>query len=325
MTIKCLGIESTAHTFGAGVVEFKTNFKILSNQKHSYFPKNGIKPDLAAQHHLKYSEKITNTALEAAKTKIQDIDIIAFSIGPGLAPCLIEGLKYSKNLASKYKKPFIEVNHCIAHIEIAKEITKCKSDFVVVFVSGGNSQILSKINNNYKIFGETQDIAVGNAIDKFARFANLGFPGGPLIEKLAKGGKYIDLPYCTKGCDFSFTGVITAAEKKIKKNKIQNICFSLQQVLFCSICECAERILGHLSINNLLLCGGVARNKTLQKILKTMTQERCAKFFCVPDEFAGDNGAMIAIAGIKNYINKTNCFFNKDISKINIFPKLRID
>ncbi|MCK5176822.1 MAG: tRNA (adenosine(37)-N6)-threonylcarbamoyltransferase complex transferase subunit TsaD [Candidatus Aenigmarchaeota archaeon] len=326
MTIKCLGIESTAHTFGAGIVSYdKENFKIHSDQKSCFFPEKGITPYLAATHHAEEALKIIKTALLKAGTEMKDIDIISYSIGPGLAPCLNIGSTAAKILALKYKKPLIGVNHCVAHIEIAKELTKCPDDFVAVFVSGGNSQILSKVNGKYRIFGETQDIAVGNAIDKFARNAGLGFPGGPLIENLAKGGKYLPLPYSVKGCDFSFAGLITKTQRMLEKNTIQDICFSLQEVMFCGICESAERVLGHLKLNNLILTGGVARNKILQSKLKTMTSERGAKLFCVPDEFAGDNGTMIAVAGIKNYMNKINCFGEKDIPSICILPKLRID
>ena len=326
MTIKCLGIESTAHTFGAGIASYdKENFKIHSNQKACFFPEKGITPALAAVHHAQEAPKIIKIALKKAGVEMKDIDIISFSIGPGLPPCLIVGSTAAKIMALKHKKMLVGVNHCAAHIEIAKELTGCKDDFVVVFVSGGNSQILSKVNGKYRIFGETQDIAVGNAIDKFARTADLGFPGGPVIENLAKGGKYIPLPYSVKGCDFSFAGVITKAQRMLNKDAIEDICFSLQEVMFSGICESAERVLGHLKIKNLILTGGVARNKVLQSKLKTMISERSAKLFCVPDEFAGDNGAMIAVAGIKNYMIKTNCFNQKDILNISILPKMRID
>ncbi|RLG14170.1 MAG: UGMP family protein [Candidatus Nanohalarchaeota archaeon] len=326
MQIKCLGIESTAHTFGAGVVIFEGNkFEILSSQRACFFPKKGITPSLATVHHAEKAPKTIKYALTKAGTGMNDIDIIAFSIGPGLAPCLVVGATAAKILALKHKKPLVGVNHCVAHIEIAKDLAGCKSDFVAVFVSGGNSQILSKVDGKYMIFGETQDVAVGNAIDKFARRSDLGFPGGPIVEKLAKKGKYIDLPYSVKGCDFSFAGIETHAERLLKKHSIKDLCFSMQEVMFSAICESAERVLGHLKLKNLVLCGGVARNKTLQEKLRIMTKERGAKLFCVPDEFAGDNGAMIAVAGIKNYLDKINCFSQKDIPKVSVIAKMRID
>ena len=327
MQIKCLGIESTAHTFGAGVVSFngEDKFEILSSQKACYFEKEGIRPTLAAQHHTQKAPETIKVALKEADMKMTDIDIIAYSIGPGMTPCLIVGSTAAKILALKHKKPLVAVNHCVAHIDIAKEMTECKEAFVAVFVSGGNSQILSKTEGRYRIFGETQDIAVGNAIDKFARSVDLGFPGGPVVEKLAKDGKYIGLPYSVKGCDFSFAGIETQAERTLKTNRIEDVCYSMQEVMFSAICESAERVLGHLKLKTLVLCGGVARNKTLQEKLKIMTSERDAKVFCVPGEYAGDNGAMIAITGIKNYLKKINCFDKKDIRETAVIPKIRID
>lgn len=182
-----LGIESTAHTFGVGIVK---NEKILANVKKAYTTeKGGIIPVSAAKHHEENCEKIYAEALEQAKIQEEDIDAIAFSCGPGLAPCLLVGLKKAKELSKKLNVPLVPVNHCIAHLEIGK-ITGAK-DPVMLYVSGANTQIIAYASGKYRIFGETLDLGVGNFIDTFARYADIGFPGGPVIQKLASEGKII--------------------------------------------------------------------------------------------------------------------------------------
>jgi len=207
-----LGIESTAHTFGVGVVK---NGKILSNVSKTYTTsKGGIIPMESAKHHKKYADEIYKEALEKAKIKEKDINAIAFSQGPGLAPCLLEGMRFAKELAKKLSKPIVSVNHCIAHLEIGKT-TKAKNP-VMLYVSGANTQIMAYESGKYRIFGETLDIGVGNFIDNFARFSGIGFPGGPKIEKLAlKGKNYIELPYKVKGMDIALSGILTNLRQKI--------------------------------------------------------------------------------------------------------------
>src|SRR3989338_5642878 len=204
----CLGLESTAHTFGIGIASDKG--EILANCKSVYKPPEGwgIKPIDAAEHHKKVAEKILGEALEKAKIDTKEIDIIAYSRGAGLPPCLHVGFRFSKELSERYKKPLLPVCHQVAHIEIGKLTTECK-DPVILYVSGGNTQIISLVSGRYRIFGETEDIGIGNALDKFAREVGIGFPGGPEIENLAKSGKYIELPYVVKGMDLSFTGIVT--------------------------------------------------------------------------------------------------------------------
>ena len=181
----CLGIESTAHTFGIGIVS--DTGKILANAKDLYKPAIGwgIKPIDAANHHKEVAEDVFEKALKEAKIKPEEIGCISFSKGPGLPPCLQAGKNFSVGLAEKLQVPLYGVNHPIAHIEIGKLTTGCK-DPVVLYVSGGNTQVISFVSGKYRIFGETQDIGIGNALDKFARENKLPFPGGPEIEKLAK-------------------------------------------------------------------------------------------------------------------------------------------
>ena len=293
----CLGIESTAHTFGIGVIRDK---EILSNEKSVYFPKKGfgIIPRDAAQHHSENVSEVLRSSLEKANLQMKDIDIIAFSQGPGLPQCLRIGAVVARVLALKYNKPLIGVNHCVAHIEIGKIRTNSK-DPVVLYLSGGNTQVIAFAGGRYRVFGETQDIPIGNALDMLAREMGLSMPGGVVIEKLAKNGKYLELPYVVKGMDLSFSGLATEAIKKYKQgNKKEDIAYSFQETCFAMLTEVTERAMAHTDKEEVLLVGGVAANKRLQEMLSIMCNERGANFFVVPLEYSGDNGSMIGVTGI---------------------------
>ena len=288
----CLGIESTAHTFGVGLCDDK---KILTNARSIYRPvSGGIHPLEAKEHHIAVKEKVLNDALNEAGLQLNDIDLFAYSAGPGLPPCLKVGAEFVQKIANK---EMIEVNHCIAHIEIGKSATDAK-DPIVIYVSGGNTQIIGYAAQRYRVFGETQDISVGNVIDSFIRDTVGGFPGGPIFDQLAKHGSYIELPYVVKGMDISFSGILTAAKKKYKDGaRVEDLCHSLQETCYSMLVEVTERALAHTEKSEVLLVGGVAASKRLQEMLNTMCKERDAKFFAVPIEYARDNGAMIAYAG----------------------------
>ena len=297
----CLGIESTAHTFGVGMVDGIGN--VLANVKDIYKPKEGygIVPMEAAKHHSAVAEQVLKKALEDAKISLNDIDLMAFSAGPGLPPCLRAGAKFAESLSARMEKPLIPVNHCIAHIEIGK-LASGVSDPVTLYVSGGNTQAIAFVEGRYRVFGETLDVGIGNALDQFARESGLDFPGGPKIEHLAKGGKYIRLPYTVKGMNLSFSGIITEALRQLKKGaRLEDVCFSLQETAFAMLVEVTERAVAHTGKSEVLLTGGVAANKRLQEMLKIMCKERGAKFFTVSRDLSGDNGAMIAWAGILAY------------------------
>ena len=316
-----LGIECTAHTFGIGVVS--ESGKVLANEKAVFIPKKGgIHPREAADHHAENAKTVLNNAIEKAGINLEDIDAIAFSQGPGLAPCLRIGAVLARYLSLKHSKPLIGVNHCIAHIEIGKLFSKAK-DPVTLYVSGGNTQVIAFAEGRYRVFGETQDIGIGNALDKFAREVGLGFPGGPKIEEMAKKGKWIELPYVVKGMDVAFSGIITEALKLYRKGaKLEDICFSLQEVCFSMLVEVTERALAHCEKNEVLLTGGVAANSRLREMLEIMCKERGAKFYAVEKQFAGDNGAMIAWNGLQIYRALKKGI---SLSESKIKPKWRTD
>ncbi len=273
-----LGIESTAHTFGIGIVE---KGKILCNIKDSYTTKKGgIIPIDAAKHHTRVCEEVYAQALSEAGISEKGIDTIAISNAPGLAPCLIEGMKFAKNKALELGVPLISVNHCVAHLEIGG-LTGAK-DPVLLYVSGANTQIIAYAGGKYRVFGETLDIGVGNFIDKFARFAGIGFPGGLKIQELAeKSDNYIELPYKLKGMDVAFSGILTKLRQMVesRKYRIEDLAYSLQETVFAMLVEAAERALAHTGKKELLLGGGVACNSRLQEMCKIMCKERGCKFF----------------------------------------------
>ncbi|RLE50582.1 MAG: bifunctional N(6)-L-threonylcarbamoyladenine synthase/serine/threonine protein kinase [Candidatus Methanomethylicota archaeon] len=298
-----LGIESTAHTFGVGIV--KSDGEILSNAKSEYIPvKGGIHPREAAQHHSKVAVEVLKKAFFEAKISPSDLSAIAFSAGPGLGPCLRTGATVARALSLKLKKPLILVNHCVAHVEIGKLTTHSK-DPLIVYVSGANTMVIAYSGGRYRVFGETLDIALGNMLDTFAREVGLGHPGTPKVEELAKRGReYISLPYVVKGQDVSYSGLLTEALKRYRelgREKIHDLCYSLIETAYGMLAEVTERALAHTEKKELLLTGGVVRSKRFQEMFNEVAKEHGAIMKVVPYEYAGDNGAMIAWTGILCY------------------------
>jgi len=170
------------------------------------------------------------------------------------------------------------------------------------------------------VFGETLDIGLGNALDKFGRSAKLGFPAGPKIESLAKTGKYLEFPYSVKGMDVSFTGMVSKAQQLLQKEKVEDVCYSFQETSFAMLCEISERALAYTEKKELLLIGGVAANKRLNEMLGIMCTARGVKYKPVPMQYTGDQGAMIAWQGILEF--KAG---RKDNLNVDIRPHERTD
>lgn len=319
--IICLGIESTAHTFGAGIA--KSDGSLLANAKAAYTTaKGGIHPNKAKEHHLAVADDVINRAISQAKIPLKDIDLISFSQGPGLAPCLIVGMGKAKELSIKLNKPIVGVNHCISHLSIGELIGKC-SDPVLLYVSGANTQVIAYDAGKYRIFGETIDNGCGNFLDAFGRYLGIGFPGGPKIYELAlKGKNYVELPYSVKGMDVSFGGILTNLKQKLSSGKYSkmDLAYSCQETAFAMLIEVAERAMAHCGKNELLLGGGVSCNKRLKDMAKIMCSERNAKCFIPPDDVLADNGLMIAWQGILQQKSLTS-----DLNSIDIKPYERTD
>lgn len=292
-----LGIECTAHTFGVGIVDGDGN--ILSDRRIQYRPEEGgIRPRDAAQMMSEEGAEVIALALGDASLSPKDVDAFAYSIGPGMGPCLRTGAITARFLAKRYGKPLVGVNHCVAHIEIGKMVGGLK-DPLVVYLSGANTQIIALTNGKYRVFGETLDIGLGNLLDSWGRTVGIPFPAGPRIEEIAKKGcKFIELPYTVKGSDLTFSGLYTAAVSAVNEYPLEDVAYSLQEVAFAMTAEVAERAIAHTGKKELLLVGGVASNKRLRDMMEAMAGEHGAKVFVVPMEYAVDNGVMIAWTGL---------------------------
>ncbi|MCF7910179.1 tRNA (adenosine(37)-N6)-threonylcarbamoyltransferase complex transferase subunit TsaD [Candidatus Pacearchaeota archaeon] len=334
-----LGIESTAHTFGIGIVK---NGKVLANIKRSFTTasgeEGGMIPIEVAKFHCEnkneiYFEALTEAGLDGKESQI---DAIAFSQGPGLAPCLIEGMKFAKELSERLKKPVVGVNHCIAHLEVGRIKNLWAIEPVMLYVSGANTQVIAYESGKYRVFGETLDMGVGNFIDVFGRALGVGFPAGVKIEELAKKSKpknYIELPYTVKGMDIALSGILTNLQKKIKSEGVskEDLAYSMQETVFSMLVEITERALAHTGKKEVLLGGGVTCNKRLQEMCEIMCSERenlgggRVKFFVPENSLLVDNGAMIAYLGEIMFKKKSNTFSYKKLNKVDIKPKQRTD
>src|SRR3989449_914124 len=238
----CLGIESTAHTFGASLVD--DHDRIVTNVNSTYRPPVGvgIHPRKASEHLASVADSIVKTALSTQDGSSIDPDVIAYAAGPGLGPCLRIGATVGRALSSFLKKPLVAVHHGVAHLDIAMSIAKAH-DPLAVLVSGGHTSILVHIGKRWRVYGETQDITLGNLLDMFAREAKLPSPGGLSVSKEAmKGEKLIKLPYTVKGNDVAYSGLLTAATSSLhRQGNLADLCFSLQETAFAMLSEAVER------------------------------------------------------------------------------------
>lgn len=300
----CLGVESTAHTFGCSVMD--SSGKILSDARDVYKapPGQGIHPRDASRHHIEVSSNVLRKALVSARKSIKEIDLIGYSAGPGLGPCLRVGAVVSRALASFYRKPLVPVNHALGHVELGAMLTHTR-DPLVLLVSGGHSMILAFSYGRWRVFGETLDITVGQLLDQFGRGLGFASPCGGRIEELAKksGGKYLQLPYTIKGNDVSFSGLITAALKLAsgRKEEISDICYSLQETAFAMLAEAIERALSFTAKKEMIIVGGVSANRRLSEMLELACNRHGVAFHSCPMEFAGDNGAQISWTALLHY------------------------
>lgn len=300
-----LGIESTAHTLSFGLVD-KNGIPYPASTSTIKPEKGGIHPREAADHHKESAAGLLQSALSSQSITASDISAIAYSQGPGLGPCLRIGASIARGLSAKFDVPLIGVNHCVAHIEIGRQQCGC-DDPVLLYVSGGNTQVIARLEGKYRVLGETLDIGIGNMLDKFARAQGIPFPGGPVIEKLAAQWLNdnpnptmdgLELPYAVRGMDLAFSGVLTAALRLVENGKpLEAVCWSLQEHVFSACVEVAERALAHTGKTELLLGGGVACNSRLRTMCELMCEERDSKSYVPPRMYCIDNGTMIARLG----------------------------
>ena len=275
--------------------------EILSDVRDVYKSSagSGIHPREAAEHHSEKAAIVLGDCFKQTGVSASQLDAIAIALGPGLGPCLRVGATVARSLASYLGIPLIGVNHAIGHIEIGI-LTSGAKDPLVVLVSGGHTLIAAYSGGRWRIFGETEDITIGNLFDMFAREINLPSPAGPEIEKLTQHAtKFVPLPYVVKGNDVSYSGLLTASLSKLRTGEeLSNICYSMQEVSCSMLAEAVERSLAYTGKKEILLTGGVAANKSLQDKLEKVAKIHNAVCYTVKSPFTGDNGAQIAWTGI---------------------------
>ncbi|MFH1247194.1 MAG: tRNA (adenosine(37)-N6)-threonylcarbamoyltransferase complex transferase subunit TsaD [Candidatus Micrarchaeota archaeon] len=311
-----LGIESTAHTFSIAIAEKKEKGKegnekieILSNVTDKYpSTLEGYIPWKLADHHASVFPQVLQEAITNAGVKSSEIDAVAFSQGSGIGHCLHVGFVAAKTISSTLNIPIVPVNHSVSHVEIGREFNCKTRDPLVVYVSGGNTQItcLNVKAKRYHVYGETIDIGIGNFLDVLGRTLNLEPPDAVgVVHAAAKGKQFIDLPYTVRGMNLAFSGLQTYIDKKVlpqvanHKYSADDVAFSSQETSFAMLCEATERALCHTNKKEVLLCGGNARNKRLQEMLRLMCEEHKVNFAVTSFEHSGDQAGMIALTAIK--------------------------
>jgi len=338
--VRILGIESSCDETSVSVVEKNAQGKvnILSNivksqlNIHQHF--GGVVPELAARAHSEIVDKLILMALKKANIKFKDLNAVAATAGPGLLGGLLVGIVSAKTLSSVLNIPFIAINHLEGHalsVHLEKQI---KYPYLLLLVSGGHTEftVINKFNS-YKRIGTTLDDALGEAFDKTARLLNLGYPGGPKIEKHAKKGNKnkfkLPLPLINeKNCHFSFSGLKSSIAQIVKKNKIdlkfkRDMAASFQKTIVDILNIKTQRAI-HIfqsttkktNKTTIVVAGGVAANQYLRSSLKNLEWDYNCEFFFPSINLCTDNGAMIALAGLERYERK---LFNK----LNFKPKPR--
>lgn len=301
--VVAIGFEGSANKIGIGIIR---DGEVLSNPRRTYItpPGEGFQPSATARHHQANVLDVLQDALDQAKVAPSEIDVVCYTKGPGMGAPLVSVAVVARTVAQLWDKPIIGVNHCIGHIEMARMVTGA-DDPTVLYVSGGNTQVIAYSQRRYQIFGETIDMAIGNCFDRLARLLKLSndpSPGFNIEQMAKKGERLIRLPYVVKGMDVSFSGLLSFIEERLSKwlssgYTPADVCFSLQETTFAMLVETTERAMAHTGSQEVLICGGVGCNKRLQKMMEVMCEERDAKVFATDERFCIDNGAMIAQAG----------------------------
>ncbi len=336
MTIQILGIETSCDETAVAIVtrdkdgqpEIRSN-KVLSQiDEHTEF--GGVVPELAARAHLSSLDYLVEAALRDANTSLDDMDGIAVTAGPGLIGGLMVGLMTAKAISASRGIPFLGINHLEGHALTARLTHNAKYPYLLLLVSGGHSQLL-KVNKlgDYTRLATTIDDAVGETFDKTAKLLGLGFPGGPNVERAARGGdparfRFPKPMQGKKTLNMSFSGLKTAIRNQAQKlqplqqQDISDLCASMQNViaeLLADRCEQAIELHGH-DTDTLVVAGGVAANSEIRRKLEDVCARHDYKLNAPPLDLCTDNAAMIAWAGLER-------FETGEYSPLNISPRSR--
>ncbi len=327
-----LGIETSCDETAVAILE---NKKILSNVLYSQIREHskygGVVPEIASRKHIEKIGYIFEEAVATSQINIEDIDTVAVTKGPGLVGSLLVGVNFAKGIAFALKKPLYEINHIEGHILSVLLENNIDFPFVSLVASGGHTHIfLVKDLGEYELLGKTLDDAAGEAFDKVAKMLQLGYPGGPILEKLAMQGKpVVKFPksFMVKGnLNFSFSGIKTSVMNFINKNKnsvsVEDICCSFQKTVGDTFVYKIREAVKITKINTITFSGGVACNRYLRKRISEFAMENSLRFFSPSPEYCSDNAAMIALAGfLKNLKEPLEYPFD---FTVNAVPRLKL-
>jgi len=336
-----LGIETSCDETAAAVIKENNNgtadilSNVVSSQIKEHEKYGGVVPEIAARSHLENIDFIINKALQDSKLTLKEIDGVAATAGPGLIVCLSIGLNIGKSIAAFSNKPFIGVNHLEGHALSPGLETKIEFPYLLLLISGGHSQYLVVHDvNNYEQLGTTIDDALGEAFDKTAKMLDLGYPGGPEVEKYSKLGDKnyfkLPLPIIEKaGCNLSFAGLKTAVlreskkiknDSKLKKNLAASFQHTINKILYKKTKVAIQQFKEKIKKDkiSIVVAGGVAANKSIRKNLQELSDEMKLNFIFPDLRLCGDNAAMIAWAGIKRY--KKNLIDNLNLPAKSRWP-----
>ncbi len=323
-----LGIETSCDETSAAVV--RNGREILSNIIDTQIPIHekygGVVPEIASRNHIEAISRVIKFALKEANVKIDEIDVISPTYGPGLVGALLVGVSYGKALAYANNKPLVGVNHIEGHIA-ANYLTyeELQPPFLCLLISGGNTMlVLVKDYTEFEILGKTRDDAIGEAFDKVARVVGLEYPGGPKVDKLAKEGiPNIAFPktHFENSLDFSFSGIKTAIinyNHNTKDVNKANLCASFEKIITEVLIDNTKKAIEDTGIHCLAIAGGVSANSFIRKEILNLQNEKLKVY--MPDmKLCTDNAAMIASAGYYNFIKGKSSSLN-----LNAIPNLKL-
>jgi len=294
--------------------------EILSNivlsQDAVHAPYGGVVPELASRQHIKMIEAIVGESLSRANVRLDAIELYAATQGPGLIGSLLVGLSFAKGLAYYFHKPLIGVDHLEAHLEAAfLENPEIPFPVLGLLVSGGHTSLyFLEEPLAYRRLGRTRDDAAGEALDKVAKFLDLGYPGGPVIERLARGGDANKFPFAIprtkdRSLDFSFSGLKTAALKHVRENGISksspalaDFLASFEEIVARALLENVRQAVDETRPRSLVLCGGVARNTRLRTRFQDYAREADLAAFIPSPKLCTDNAAMVGALALKRFV-----------------------
>ncbi len=327
--ILTLGIESSCDETSVAVV--KNGREVLSNviatQIDIHKKYGGVVPEIASRNHVENITYVVEEALQKSGVTLDDIDAICCTYGPGLVGALLVGLSTAKAMAYALNKPFVGVHHIEGHIA-ANYIThkELEPPYLCLVVSGGHSHLVHvKDYTKFEVLGKTRDDAVGEAFDKVARVVGIGYPGGPVIDKLAKDGKPIyNLPRTHfENLDFSFSGIKTAVINLVHKEgdniNINDLCASFEEAVTDILTQNSLKAMKELGVNKIAIAGGVSANSYLRNRMQELGEKEGFKVYYPELVLCTDNAAMIASAGYYNYMAGKCSPWN-----LNAVPNLKI-